>query len=99
MYNFEDKICARCGKSFLPAVYHIYKDNKGIYCSWTCYNRKEERIRRSKIVCQFTTDGEFIKTYSSAREAAEAMDCSYHTITMACRENKEAVGFLWKYEG
>ena len=61
MYNFEDKICARCGKSFLPAVYHIYKDNKGIYCSWTCYNRKEERIRRSKIVCQFTTEESLLK--------------------------------------
>lgn len=38
--------CPRCGKSFIPAPYHIYKSGKRLYCSWTCFNRRNEPISK-----------------------------------------------------
>lgn len=35
-----NRICSCCGKSFMPAAYHMYRANKGWQCSYTCY-RKE----------------------------------------------------------
>ena len=33
--------CKCCGKIFCPAPYHVYKDKKGLYCSYSCYNKRE----------------------------------------------------------
>ena len=100
MFNFESKICKKCGKHFIPAPYHAYQVNNDLYCSWTCYNHRNDgkRKRNLKTVGQYTADGELIKVFPSAKEAAEALDCSYHTITCACRKGIQALGFLWKYE-
>ena len=40
VYTFEEKKCAKCGKLFISAPYHIYKKNSKWYCSWTCYNHR-----------------------------------------------------------
>lgn len=86
---------------FLPAPYHAYRENTEVYCSWTCYNHRNDGKKRKtnqKLVGQYTTDGELIKVFPSAKEAAEALGCSYQAITTACRANGKASGFLWKYE-
>lgn len=31
----ETKTCAKCGKKFVPAPLHIFKDKKKWYCKWT----------------------------------------------------------------
>lgn len=31
--------CPECGKVFLPAVYHSYRINAALFCSYTCYMR------------------------------------------------------------
>lgn len=35
--------CKRCGKEFLPAPLHVYKDGSKYYCTWTCYNHRKDK--------------------------------------------------------
>jgi hypothetical protein len=37
-----EKRCAKCGKTFIAAPYHIYKKGVKWYCSWTCYNHRND---------------------------------------------------------
>lgn len=44
--NYEqnpEKRCAKCGKLFISAPYHVFKKNGKWYCTWTCYNHRNER--------------------------------------------------------
>lgn len=46
-------ICPQCGKSFLPAPQHVYKNHKGnLVCSWSCanadYKERQERKREAR---------------------------------------------------
>ena len=43
-----EKACPRCKKIFCPAAYHVYRDKKGYYCSWTCYNHKDDKDDKNK---------------------------------------------------
>lgn len=36
------KKCRKCGKIFLPAPMHIYHVGSKYYCSWTCYNHRND---------------------------------------------------------
>ena len=40
----KGKTCAKCGKEFVPAPQHVYKEvkdgNTVWYCSWTCFNHR-----------------------------------------------------------
>lgn len=38
-----EKKCRKCGKIFIPAPLHIYKDKSRWYCSWTCYNHRNDK--------------------------------------------------------
>ena len=40
--------CAKCGKTFTPAPYHVFKSNNKYYCKWTCYNHRND-ITKEKI--------------------------------------------------
>lgn len=46
----KERICYECGKRFIPAPYHKYRDEQKWFCKWTCYNiykiRKEEQKKR-----------------------------------------------------
>lgn len=35
--------CRKCGKEFIPAPMHIFKDNGKYYCKWTCYNHRNDK--------------------------------------------------------
>lgn len=41
-------ICKKCGKEFIPAPLHIYKAGSKYYCSWTCYNHREDEPKEHK---------------------------------------------------
>jgi hypothetical protein len=43
--------CSKCGKVFLAAPEHIYRDkNKSKwYCTWTCFNHKNDKQERVKL--------------------------------------------------
>ena len=41
-----EKKCRKCGKIFIPAPMHRYKDHSKYYCSWTCYlHRKDTEVK------------------------------------------------------
>lgn len=42
-----EKKCRKCGKRFIAAPMHIYRDGAKYYCSWTCYlHRKDTEVRK-----------------------------------------------------
>ena len=83
---------------------------QGTKLGWCKYDAKEE-LRRggklnaslahkavSKLVSQFTLDGEFIKTYPSTMEAERQTGIKHSSISYCCRgKQKTAGGFIWKY--
>lgn len=38
-----ERKCSKCGKVFVPAPLNIYKKNGKVYCSWTCYNHRNDK--------------------------------------------------------
>ena len=38
-----EKKCKKCGKKFIPAPQHIYKENSKYFCSWTCYLHRNDK--------------------------------------------------------
>lgn len=40
---FNERTCARCGKRFIAQCEHIFKKNTNWYCSWTCYNHRDDK--------------------------------------------------------
>ena len=99
MYLTEIK-CSKCGKIFVPAPEHVYKDmyrnKKRIYCSWHCYNHRNDKQPRKKWKAA-SEDGTVIKTFTSATDAAEQTGFCVKKIRMACRDQKPYMGFIWKY--
>ena len=74
-----------------------------------CYNSCVGGIRRDKTneakrVYQFSLDGEFLRSYASARQAALALDTSKaHIIKSAIKNNcvgsvQSAFGYVWSYK-
>lgn len=88
-----EKICPCCGKVFIPAPLHVYKDK----CSWTCYNRKKT-TDRSRAIEQYTKSGEIKQTFVSAKKAAETINGSAEGIRIACRKCTFYKGYLWRYK-
>ena len=42
-----EKRCKKCGKYFIAAPLHIYKEYGKYYCSWTCYlHRKDREVKK-----------------------------------------------------
>lgn len=101
--------CPKCGKLFESTPLWVYKDEKGIYCTWTCYNHRNDRKKdhpnnsaakiHTKRVEQYTLDGQLIAVFDSAQSAAEAVGCSKtDQIRNVCRGRAETCrGFVWKY--
>ena len=53
---------------------------------------------KSKKVLQFTKSGEFIKEWSSIREASKQLKINFGNICSCCNGKlKSAGGFIWKY--
>lgn len=99
---FVESKCPKCGKTFIAAPQHALVDNKGKYCSCTCFIHRNDTVsdarRKAQYkVLQYTKDGAYIKTYDSARTAAELFGCSSNLIANCCRKGTPYRGFLWKY--
>lgn len=93
-------ICPKCGKNFIPAPMHVYKDNGKVYCSWTCYNHRNDAklLRKAKAVVQYTKQGEYINTFPNANIAAMQTNCIACHIREACRLHKSYKGYIWRYQ-
>ena len=98
---FEAK-CRKCSKNFIVAPFHKYHDIKGYYCSWRCFNHKDDdappKKQRVKAIEQCTSTGSVIKTFRSAKFAAEDIDGSINAIRVACLRHTLYKGFLWRYK-
>lgn len=96
--------CKRCGKNFWVAPYHIYRDEKGMYCTWTCYNHRNDdnpkahTHPKSMPIVQYDKSGNVVATFNSITEAADHIDGEAKTISRACTANKPYKGYLWRYK-
>ena len=52
----------------------------------------------SKPVQCFDINGNLIREYESIKQAAMELGKSYSNLTRACKTNKKAYGFIWKYK-
>lgn len=39
---FPEKHCKKCGKLFIPAPEHIYREGSKFYCKWSCYLHRND---------------------------------------------------------
>lgn len=93
--------CRKCGKVFIPAPQHVFRDTYGLYCSWTCYNHKDDRKkggRKNKRVEMWSLEGgEVLKVFKNAEDAARETEYSAPEIREACRTGVTYRGFVWMY--
>lgn len=52
--------------------------------------------KTTKRVKQLTADGVVIKVWNSQKEAADALDINFKSISAACCKNKSAGGYVWR---
>lgn len=93
--------CPKCGKIFFPAPYHAYKDNGKLFCSWTCYNHRNDGRNLNKkcnVVEQYTKSGIAVRTYPNAWQAAIQINGSADGVRTACRKCTFYKGYLWRYK-
>lgn len=96
----RDMTCSKCGKNFVPAAKHLYRDEQNYYCSWTCYIHRNDQIRKEsrKAVEMCFPNGTIIRRFTSVTNAAESMGFAYKNIQQACREEALYFGYLWRYK-
>ena len=104
MGYWEEHKCAKCGKLFLivgNAEDWVYQHNGKFYHTWSCYNHRYDdtgKRKGVKKVGQYTADGQLIRVFNSASEAAEHIDCKENTIRSYINNKyKDRRGFVWKY--
>ena len=104
-----ERVCAKCGKKFIPAIYHrfvTYYPVKKYFCKWTCYNHRNDPVKkyRRKPVLMYDKYGNFIKEFDGAQEAAmwlidHGKDADNRCIQRCCRgEFTSYHGFIFKYK-
>lgn len=65
---------------------------------WRENNAEAMRRTKAKPVDQFTIDGEYLKTWPSAREAARVLGYRQGNISACCRGiYKQAYGYIWRF--
>lgn len=40
--------CKKCKKVFIPAPQHVYRDQRGSYCSWHCFNHRKDKKKKGE---------------------------------------------------
>ena len=89
---------------FIPAPQHAHVDSKGAYCKPTCWLHRNDGVRDGrrytgrKRVIQRTVDGEIVRVFDSAIDAAELFGCPPQSIGGACRNGSKSHGYYWSYE-
>lgn len=90
----DTKICRICGKEFTPISVHR---KRAVVCSDECKRQLNSKASSVPVV-QLTKDGEVIKEWSSATEAAKALDGERTSIVICLKgRTKTALGYKWRY--
>lgn len=93
----ETKICEVCGQVFTPDK---TKRKRAHVCSLECKLKldKVHALKRQKPVNQYSINGEFIKTWDSARSIQNATGYFESNINKCCNGKiKSYKGFVWSY--
>ena len=86
-----EKTCVVCGKRFTP---HESNRKNGKVCSVEC----KTKLNNPKAIDQFTMNGEFIKTWQSARQISKELGVSHSNIIACCRgRQKSSIDYQWRY--
>lgn len=103
----SDYYCRKCGKIFYPYPDHRYKDKRGMYCSWTCFNHRNDGVpppMYREVEMLDMNNGEVLKIFPSLRAAADYVIGDDHSIGDACRAAKRnnkklytRYGYAWRY--
>lgn len=98
--NLVDTTCAGCGKNFIPAPFHRYKDGPKLYCGWHCYNHRDRRNhhrgKKTNAVAQYDMNGNLVKTFVSINEASEYTGHHVDTLRGYIDRNVSAGGYFYK---
>lgn len=71
---------------------------KRSYAQKNAWEVREKRYGHKKPVYQYTKDGEFLKEYPSAKEAAIETKTNYPSLSECLHgKNKTAGGYVWKF--
>ena len=94
--------CVACGKEFFPTPVHKYRDAKGKYCCWTCFNHRNDgkKSRWQAVECLYT-DGTLLRTFRSVNQAAEWIGSASNDaarLREAIMKDTEYKGYLWRFK-
>ena len=97
--------CYGCGKMFIPAPEHVYKEDEKPVCTWTCLcslRRRKEQKRRSREnvspVEMLDQEGKHITFFPSARAAGEALGVDPAGIRDVCAGRQmRSAGYRWRW--
>lgn len=94
-----ERYCKRCGKIFFPTSEHIYKDHKGRYCSWTCFNHRNDgkKLVGKPVECLYS-DGTVAMSFTSISAAREWLGGESHLIKKAITNGTKYKDYLWRYK-
>ena len=98
----QEVICPKCGKNFIHAPQHVFTDDKGFYCSWTCFfhrnDGKQKKVKGARMIEVYDESGELLRRFKSARDASDLLGFPVHGVMDACRLGNKYKGFYWKYK-
>ena len=43
VFGIKTAVCKKCGKEFIPAPMHVFKEGTNYYCKWTCFNHRHDK--------------------------------------------------------
>lgn len=105
MYDgIESCKCRRCGKEYFPTPMHAYKDDKGSYCSWTCFNHRfdnKKDVRPIEMLDYADIYGKRLvvkKTFNSIAEALSYVGGTPTALRRAVKEERTYKHFMWRYK-
>lgn len=96
---FSSSILDNCRGKYKQACGYIWRFKKDVPDISVFKNEIIDMSKKlhTSPVLQFDLDGNFVKEFSSVKEAAKFHNCSPHMISYACSgRSKTGVGYLWR---
>ena len=81
--EWHESTCPVCGKNFIPAPMHAYKQDGRLFCSWTCLNKYRNNSVYNDVntqIVKLDADGNEIERYDDIYDAVAKTGKSIYTI-------------------